>query len=233
MGRLGVLLPAAGLGKRFGSDLPKQFLKLQGRPLYTYSLDLFHAQPEVLEVVFIAPPDYVDSLKEELQAYTKVQVVAGGPDRWVSVQNGFNALSKKISGVLIHDVARPLLPLQVLRACIDEVLRGNSVISALPMADTVKVVRENRIEKTLDRSTLISVQTPQGFPYTLLNEIYSNSKKIESIPSFQKTDEGGILEALGHPVHWVKGSLLARKITEPEDFEWAAQVLAREEKKYD
>ena len=114
----------------------------------------------------------------------------------------------------------------MIRRCVDTLERGHSVIAAVGVTDTVKEVDGASIVKTLDRSRLIRVQTPQGFPRSVLKEIYAKGVPAHPAP----TDEAMIVEAAGLPVEWVEGSFLSRKITTPEDWEWAEWTLSRIQK---
>lgn len=221
---VGVVLAAGGSGTRFGGSLPKQFLEVRpGRPLLRYPLETFHAFPEVESIVLVLPPDELDVWKALLEEFPKLQLVAGGSDRWISVRNGVEALPPSADFVLIHDVARPFTPHSVIRRCIQAMKPGEAVIAALPASDTVKEVGGNKVSHTLDRSRLVMVQTPQGFPRAMLKTLYE-----KGLPSGSKpTDEAQIAEAAGFHVGWVKGSFLSRKITEPEDWEWAEWIAHR------
>ena len=158
-----------------------------------------------------------------LDDFPKLKLVAGGPDRWISVRNGFEMLPPSADPVLIHDAARPFTPKSVIRNCIHAMQDGNAVIAALPASDTVKEVGGNKVSRTLDRSRLVMVQTPQGFPRAMLKAMYE-----QGIPAGSKpTDEAQLAEAAGFHVGWVKGSFLSRKITEPEDWEWAEWIAQR------
>jgi 2-C-methyl-D-erythritol 4-phosphate cytidylyltransferase len=150
--------------------------------------------------------------------------VAGGPDRWISVRKGVEALPSSVDFVLIHDVARPFTPRSVIRRCIQAMKPGDeAVIAALPASDTVKEVGGSKVSRTLDRSRLVMVQTPQGFPRAMLKSVYERPLPADANP----TDEAQLAEAAGFHVGWVRGNFLSRKITEPEDWEWAEWVAAR------
>ena len=225
--KLGVVLTAGGSGARFGGPIPKQFLEIKpGLPLLRCALETFNAYPGVEAIALTLPPDRVEDWTPLAADFPKLRVVAGGPERWMSVRNGVEALPDDIDAVLIHDAARPFTPWSVIRRCVETVARGTSVIAAVGVPDTVKEVSGKVVVKTHDRSKLIRVQTPQGFPRGLLRDIYARGVPSDPMP----TDEAMIVEAAGHPVEWVEGSFLSRKITTPEDWEWAEWTLARIEK---
>jgi len=225
--KLGVVLTAGGSGARFGGPVPKQFLEIKpGLPLLRCALETFNAYPGVEAIALTLPAERVEDWANLTAAFPKLKLVAGGPERWISVRNGVEALPDTVDAVLIHDAARPFTPWSVIRRCVEAVARGTSVIAAVGVPDTVKEVAGRTVVKTHDRSKLIRVQTPQAFPRQLLHDIYTRGVPTEPTP----TDEAMIVEAAGHPVEWVEGSFLSRKITTPEDWEWAEWTLARIEK---
>jgi len=224
---LGIVLTAGGSGARFGGPIPKQFLEIKpGLPLLRCALETFNAFPGVEAIALTLPPDRVEDWTPLIAHFPKLRVVAGGPERWISVRHGVEALPASVNRVLIHDAARPFTPWSVIRRCLQALERGTSVIAAIGVTDTVKEVDGAFVIKTHDRSKLIRVQTPQGFPRPVLNDIYARGVPAEPTP----TDEAMIVESAGLPVEWVEGSFLSRKITTPEDWEWAEWTLARIEK---
>jgi 2-C-methyl-D-erythritol 4-phosphate cytidylyltransferase len=225
--KIGVVLTAGGSGARFGGPIPKQFLEIRpGLPLLRCALETFNAFPGVEAIALTLPPDRVEDWSPLLADFPKLRVVAGGPERWISVKHGVDALPDSVDHVLIHDAARPFTPWSVIRRCVSALERGNSVIAAVGVTDTIKEVSGATVVKTVDRSKLIRVQTPQGFPRKVLNDIYASGVPAKPAP----TDEAMIVEAAGMPVEWVEGSFLSRKITTPEDWEWAEWTLTRIEK---
>lgn len=227
--KLGVVLTAGGSGARFGGPIPKQFLEIRpGLPLLRCALETFNAYAGVESIVLTLPPDRVPEWLGLAATFPKLRVVAGGPERWISVRHGVEALPDDIDAVLIHDAARPFTPWSVIRRCTEALARGASVIAAMGVADTVKEVDGKKVARTLDRSRLVRVQTPQGFPRDVLRGIYARLDAAPPDPL--PTDEAMMVEAAGLPVEWVEGSFLSRKITSPEDWEWAEWTLARIEK---
>jgi 2-C-methyl-D-erythritol 4-phosphate cytidylyltransferase len=224
---LGVVLTAGGSGARFGSPVPKQFLEIRpGLPLLRCALSTFHDYPDVESVVVTLPPERLEDWRSLTESFPKLILAAGGPDRWISVRNGVNALPESIDRVLIHDAARPFTPHSVIRRCVEALSEEVAVIAAITVSDTVKEIDGPRIVRTLDRNKLVRVQTPQGFPRAMLRALYGREAPSGAAP----TDEAQIAEAAGFAVHWVEGSFLSRKITTPEDWEWAEWTLARVEK---
>lgn len=216
-GTVGALVPAAGLGVRLGPGAPKALRELAGEPLLVHAVRGLRAAPSVGPVV-VAATD-VPLVSELLRPYDVV-VVAGGPERQDSVRRALAALDPSVSLVLVHDAARCLTPVSVVEdvvAC----LRGGAeaVVPVLPVADTVKEVAGDRVVRTLDRSALRAVQTPQGFQRAVL-------ERAHAAGSPALTDDAGLVEALGGTVTTVAGSQEAFKVTRPLDLLLAEAVLA-------
>ncbi|MDB5048910.1 MAG: 2-C-methyl-D-erythritol 4-phosphate cytidylyltransferase [Fibrobacteres bacterium] len=220
---VGVILPAGGKGLRAGSAEPKQFLQLlPGRPVLAYAVEAFSRMDCVKSIALVLPRERMHSFTALAQAFPKVKLVEGGPERWVSVRNGFQVLDPKLRYVLVHDVARPFVSEAVIRRCLEAVAPDACVIAALPASDTVKEVSDGLVSRTLDRGRLILVQTPQVFPRTVLESVYSRTWSGD-IP----TDEAMMAEQAGCEVRWVLGSDANRKITGAADLAWAEWVAGR------
>jgi len=223
--KIGVVLPAGGIGKRMGLDKPKQLLEWQGRPLFRICTDTFLSHPEISEVVLCYPEEWKTWFVSELND-SRVRLVSGGAERWQSVQNGVQALSSDITHVLVHDVARPLISSEIISSVCSKVLETPCLV-ARPCPDTVKVVHENRVQKTLDRNKIWLAQTPQACEVELLKALY---EKMKSESDFHPTDEASILEYFGYSVEIVPGDSRNDKITSPADLRILAWADANEEK---
>ncbi len=209
-----LILAAAGTGARFGSEIPKQFQSLDGRPLYLHSLATI--EPFCQSGAVVVPPDWVERVRRELESLSwkeRFQVVAGGAERQQSVWRGLRGLAAREGLVLVHDAARPF----VSAALVQQNLRGaeqrGACIPAVAVADTIKEVEGSRVRRTLDRGTLRAVQTPQGFRLDLLISAFESAIK----EGFIGTDEATLVERLGEPVAVVPGEQGNKKITWPED----------------
>jgi 2-C-methyl-D-erythritol 4-phosphate cytidylyltransferase len=183
-------------------------------------------------VVVVAPPDGAPEVKNLLDTHalperTDYLVVPGGETRQASVRLGLDALPDGITTVLVHDAARPLVPVDTVDAVIEAVRDGAvAVVPAVPLADTVKQVepREKgepeRVVATPDRAALRAVQTPQGFARDTL-------VRAHRTVTGAVTDDAGMVEQLGEPVVVVPGHEEAFKVTRPLDLVLAEAVLAR------
>ncbi len=213
------LVPAAGLGVRFGAGPPKALRLLAGEPLLVHAVRALLAARSVAQVVVAVPPGEEESVRRLLPG---VVVVAGGATRPASVRLALVASAPALQVVLVHDAARPLVPPSLVDAVAGAVLDGaGAVVPALPVTDTVKRVdAAGRVLGTVDRTDLRAVQTPQGFSRAVIERAYR-----EADPS-AATDDAGLVEALGLEVVTVPGHDEAFKVTRPADLLFAETVLA-------
>ncbi|MCW7942303.1 2-C-methyl-D-erythritol 4-phosphate cytidylyltransferase [Streptomyces hygroscopicus] len=234
------VIPAAGRGVRLGPGAPKALRALGGTPMLIHAVRAMAASRAVSLVVVVAPPDGAAEVKSLLDAHalpgapsggrgsTDFLVVPGGYSRQESVKLGLDALPPEYEIVLVHDAARPLVPVDTVDAVIEAVREGApAVVPALPLADTVKEVEPadtpgeaEPVVATPDRSRLRAVQTPQGFDRATL--IRAHETVTDNV-----TDDASMVEQLGLPVVVVPGHAEAFKVTRPLDLVLAEAVLAR------
>lgn len=223
-GRFAAVLPAGGLGKRMGGNIPKQLMVLGGKPVYRYSLETFLSMDEIAEVVMAVPADWKDHFEKEIfsdnasdEIRAKMKIVVGGAERWQSVENGVNALTSDAEFVLVHDVARPFISKEIILDVCKTLVEKGSCLVAKPAVDTIKIAKDGCVQQTIDRNTVWMAQTPQAASVALLKKLYG---RIAAEPlNFTPTDEASILEYFGESVYIVKGNNLNDKLTTPEDFE--------------
>jgi 2-C-methyl-D-erythritol 4-phosphate cytidylyltransferase len=227
-GDVAVLVPAAGMGLRLGPGAPKALRPLAGTPLLVHALSRVAAAPSVAAIVLAAPPDAVEAVAALARAAVTdgtagptVIVVPGGASRQESVAAALAAVPAGLDIVLVHDAARALAPPELIEAVAAAVRDGrDAVIPVLPVVDTIKeVTGDGRVVGTVDRSALRAVQTPQGFRRSVLAAAHRAA--VDEL-----TDDAGLVEKLGVPVHCVPGSELAIKITRPTDLAFAEHLLA-------
>ncbi|WP_326650824.1 2-C-methyl-D-erythritol 4-phosphate cytidylyltransferase [Streptomyces sp. NBC_01750] len=233
--RTAAVIPAAGRGVRLGPGAPKALRALSGTPMLIHAVRAMAASRAVSLVVVVAPPDGAPEVKNLLDAHalperTDFLVVAGGDTRQESVRLGLEALPDNISVVLVHDAARPLVPVDTVDAVIEAVRDGApAVVPALPLADTVKEVEPKEkgepepVVATPERARLRAVQTPQGFDRDTLVRAH----ETVAVNGEGATDDAGMVEQLGVPVVVVPGHEEAFKVTRPLDLVLAEAVLAR------
>lgn len=214
------VVPAAGSGVRLGAGVPKAFVELAGVPMLVRAVDGLLASDVVDHVVVVVPPEQVDGAAALLPG-RPVTVVPGGADRTASVAAGLAATGPDAEVVLVHDAARPLTPAAVVGRVVDAVRAGApAVIPVLPVSDTVKQVdADGVVMSTVDRSALRAVQTPQGFRAGDLRRAYAGTPD-------PRTDDAGLVEAIGDPVATVAGDPLAFKVTTAWDLRIAQLLLA-------
>ncbi|MFV0129184.1 2-C-methyl-D-erythritol 4-phosphate cytidylyltransferase [Streptomyces sp. HMX112] len=230
--RTAVVIPAAGRGVRLGPGAPKALRALNGTPMLIHAVRAMAASRGVSLVVVVAPPDGVTEVKNLLDAHalperTDYLVVPGGETRQASVRLGLEALPEGIGTVLVHDAARPLVPVDTVDTVIEAVRDGAvAVVPALPLADTVKQVEPGGpgepepVVGTPERARLRAVQTPQGFDRDTL--VRAHATVTDDV-----TDDASMVERLGEPVVVVPGHEEAFKVTRPLDLVLAEAVLAR------
>ena len=206
------VIVAAGAGTRMGGSAPKQYLELLGLPLLLWSVRAFVGHPGIRATIVVLPADDAAQPPAWLEGLP-VRIVAGGLERADSVRNGLAAVPGGVSLVLIHDAARPLVPAAVIGRVIDGA-RGGAAIAAVPIVDTIKAVTpEELITRTVDRDGLWLAQTPQGFRTELIRDVHARAYK-EGVTA---TDDAGLCERYGIPVHVVEGAPENMKITRPAD----------------
>lgn len=215
-GRFAAVLPAGGLGKRMGGNIPKQLMLLGGKPVYRYCLETFLNMDEIAEVVMAVPADWKDHFEKDF-SHPKLKIVLGGAERWQSVENGVNALTSSAEYVLVHDVARPFISEEIIRDVCKTLVEKGSCLVAKPAVDTIKIAKDGKVETTIDRNIVWLAQTPQAARIDTLKKLYA---RIAAEPlNFTPTDEASILEHFGESVYIVKGNAANDKLTTPEDFE--------------
>lgn len=233
-------MPAAGRGERLGPGAPKALRELGGVPLLVHAVRALARSRAVGLVVVAAPADGVAEVVALLDSHglddKDIRVVAGGATRQESVRLGLAAIPDEVGIVLVHDAARPLVPVEVVDAVAAAVRAGAlAVVPAVPLADTVKRVEPNPggpepVLDTPERATLRAVQTPQGFDRATLVEVHAKALAEESAGTADAppvTDDAGLVERYGGRVVVVPGHEEAFKVTRPLDLVLAEAVLAR------
>jgi 2-C-methyl-D-erythritol 4-phosphate cytidylyltransferase len=219
------LLLCAGTGERLAADVDKPLVPLAGRPLFAWSLEALQRAPAIHDIVVVGP---VRRLRELLSAsgQTEHKVAAwseGGRERQDSVARGLQSLPEGASHVAVHDCARALVTPELVARVVADALAHGAAIAALPLADTLKRGRLERIESTVPRAELWRAQTPQVFRRDWLEAAHAAA----AAQRLKATDDAALVEALGHPVRLTPGDPLNFKITTPQDLELAEAWLTR------
>jgi 2-C-methyl-D-erythritol 4-phosphate cytidylyltransferase len=215
------VLVAAGRGERLGSDRPKAFAGLAGRPLLAESLERLERSDWVEAIVVVASEGWEEPvilLSEELGAGKVHAAVTGGETRADSVRAGVAEVPEEAAVVLVHDAARPLLAADVIERVVGGLGDGwDGVVPALPVADTVKRVSGDEVVETLERSELVAVQTPQAFLADVLRRAVAGGGEA--------SDCAALVEAAGGRVRWVEGDPRLLKVTTRDDLELVSSWL--------
>ncbi len=221
-----LLIPAAGMGRRMGSDRNKLLLRLREQPLITWTLLAAEKARHISWIGIIAQPADWSDLKEILAKATStkpVQLIQGGATRQESVYNGLQALPTEAEQVLIHDGARCLATPELLDRCAEAIRHCPGLIAAVPVKDTIKVVDETGlIQSTPDRRQLWAAQTPQAFDVQLLKQCHAEGRR----QGWEVTDDAALFEKCGLSVRIVEGEETNLKLTTPVDLAIAEFILA-------
>src|SRR5436190_6593823 len=214
------VIVAGGTGTRMGSDLPKQFLPLNGKPVLYYTIKTFTDTFADLKTILVLPAIHLETGKKLINEYfdkKSIQLIAGGETRFQSVKNGLLLIEKE-SIIFVHDGVRCLLSEDLIRRCYDMAFDGGSAIPVITSRDSVRLLKENNSE-VIDRDKVMLVQTPQTFHSKILLPAF----QIDYKEKF--TDEATVVEAFGLKVKLVEGEEHNFKITKPLDLLIAEQVL--------
>ena len=218
------IIVAGGSGTRFGSELPKQFLELGGRPILMRTIEAFGEDKDgSFDVVVTLPQDQMDlwrNLCERHGFAVPHHVVAGGETRWHSVKNALDSIdnSDNVDVIAVHDGVRPLASAALINRVLDAARHDGAAIPVVMLNDSVRQV-EGAASHALDRSLLRAVQTPQAFNAKLLLDAYS----LQYRPTF--TDDASVVECAGHSITLVEGDPHNLKITRPMDLALAEYLL--------
>lgn len=222
------IIPAAGTGIRMGSGTPKQFLSLEGVPIFVHTLRKFARSPVIDSIDLGVRPEDMERVHQDLarEAIAKpVSVMAGGPTRQETVERAVAAAPAETEIVVVHDAVRPFVGLELISRVVEAARSRGAAILGIPSIDTVKQVELQMILGTIPRERIVLAQTPQAFRYPLLRDAFTNARQ----EGFMGTDESSLVERLGVNVTVLMGSDRNIKITKPSDLPLARLYLAQEE----
>ncbi len=221
------LIPAAGMGKRMGADMNKQYLLLGEKPILAHTISVFESAPFVEDIYLIVPKAEASYCREQVvdrYGFAKVRgILNGGAERQNSVLNGLRGAMdvEDDDVVLIHDGVRPFVPVKVLERAVETAVAQEGALVAVPVKDTVKVVTDGVVRETPPRENLWLAQTPQAFRYGVIRAAH----EMAEAEGFVGTDDASLVERLGKEVHVVLGDYRNIKITTPEDLILAEAFL--------
>jgi len=221
------IIPAAGAGLRMGGETPKQFLSLDGVPVFIHTLRKFIEAESVNEIILGLRPEDMERASVEVDRErfsTLVRVVEGGASRQETVARGLSQAPEGTKIVLVHDAVRPFIGLELIQRVVEAAGKYGAAILAIPSVDTVKQVERQTILGTIPRERIVLAQTPQAFRYEIIKEAFERA----TADGFIGTDEASLVERLGHDVTVIMGSDRNIKITKPSDLPLARLYIAQE-----
>ncbi len=216
------LILASGSGKRFNSDIPKQFMSFGGKTILEHSVEIFERNPYIKGIIVVITPDYYSQALSVLAKYSKVlKVLKGGKTRKDSSFIGVNAIDDDSANVLLHDCARPLLSQKVLNDCIKAIDIHDAVAVASDVTDTVIEVKDGYIKNIPERKSLMNVQTPQCFRVSLIKKAHQMALDDNNF-----TDDCGlVIKNSLSDIYIINGDRSNMKITYPNDLVLAEQIF--------
>ncbi|MEI5909168.1 2-C-methyl-D-erythritol 4-phosphate cytidylyltransferase [Bacillus spongiae] len=220
-----VIIPAAGKGKRMGAHCNKLLLELHEVPIIVHTLRIFEQDPLCRNTIVVIHSEEEEIFLKLLSEYNLQKVsklVYGGTERQFSVFNGMRSLSDS-EIVLVHDGARPFVTQNTIHALVEAAKTNGAAVAAVPVKDTIKVVQQQTVMETLDRSSLWSVQTPQAFRFSLLEHAHEEASRQQ----FLGTDDASLVERLGKPVTIVESDYDNIKLTTKEDLFFAESIIQK------
>lgn len=216
-----VIIVAAGRGSRMQLPTPKQFIKLNGKPVLLHSINAFAAYNADVNIILVLPPDQFDmweKIRSEYNVTVPVQITAGGETRFASVKNGLALITESEALVGIHDAVRPLVSQKTISGAFKSAERYGSGIPAVPLSDSIRQIESKR-SVAVDRSRYCVVQTPQCFRFSILSKAYNQEYR------YTFTDDASVVEADGNEVHLVDGNVDNFKLTTRVDLIVAEAML--------
>ena len=206
------VIVAGGSGSRMKSEIPKQYLPINGLPVLMHTIKAFYNYNNALSIIVVLPPNDLKLWEELCDAYQfklPIQVTSGGTTRFQSVRNGLDKVGPD-GVVAIHDGVRPIVNKEIIAASFEIAALHGSAIAAVRLKESIRVTDKDQT-KTADRSKYRIIQTPQTFQVRIIKEAY----QIQEDPQF--TDDASVLEKSGHKISLFEGSYKNIKITTPED----------------
>ena len=214
------IIVAGGAGSRMGTNIPKQFLELAGKPVLMHTIERFRAFDESIEIIVVLPEnqlEYWDFLQKEFSFSISHTIITGGNSRFFSVKNGLQSVED--SGlVAIHDGVRPLVSTATIKRCFDAAEKYGNAIPVVTPSDSLRMVTLQG-SVAVNRQDIKIIQTPQVFKADLIKKAY----RQEYTDDF--TDDATVLEKTGEKIHLVEGNRENLKITNPEDLIISAALL--------
>ena len=219
-----VVIPAAGQGKRMGADRNKLLLEVEGKPIIIHTLEVFEKDVNCLGIILAIHPsdrEELASLFNQFNICKVIHTVEGGRERQQSVHNALKKASCDI--VLVHDGAHPFIQSSTIQKLVQTANNNGAAIAAVPVKDTIKVVREGTVDKTIERSSLWSIQTPQAFRLSMIMKAYDKAEH----DGLMGTDDASLVEKMGEKIQVVEADYDNIKLTTKEDLIFAEAIFKK------
>ena len=219
-----IVIVAGGSGKRMGTDIPKQFLIVGGKPVLASTIERFHTYDAQMQIVLVLPENqitYWQTLCAEYQFNIKHTIAKGGETRFHSVKNGLAAVvDAEVVGV--HDGVRPLVSVATVERCFDCAAKYGTAVPVMPAVESVRFIDADGSSHAVNRAQIRMVQTPQMFQYDILMNSY-NQPYTDLF-----TDDASVVETAGHAITLIEGNKENIKLTTPDDLVYAKMLMAKE-----
>jgi 2-C-methyl-D-erythritol 4-phosphate cytidylyltransferase len=216
-----VVIAAGGNGSRMGAEMPKQFLPIHDKPIICHTIAKFIEAYADIEIIIAISPNYemeMTTLMKDHFSAANYSIIHGGVTRFQSVQNGVNAITTNDAVVFVHDAARCMISVDLIKHCYEATIEKGSAVPSIRPSDSLRLVENNR-NRIIDRSNIRIIQTPQTFFYKDLKVAFAQVYQ----DSF--TDEASVVEQTGIAINLVEGDIKNIKITHPFDLEIAKMIL--------
>ncbi len=215
------VIVAGGVGKRFGSTIPKQFMEINGVPIIKHAVAPFLEIDEIHRIVIACHREYIAYTENLFKNEEKITIIQGGETRFHSCKNAIEFLQNtNTKNVLMHDAARPIITTEVIKQCLDILKTCKAVTVAVPVKDTIIQVQNGIVNAVPHRSEMFANQTPQCFDFELISKAYQNATHENF------TDDVSVVMGMCS-VYVVQGSEKNIKITHKEDVELMKIFLGR------
>ena len=222
---IGVIICAAGAGKRFGGKRNKPFVDVAGRAAFLRSVELFTSRDDVKQVLLAISPDDQELVEVKWGPNLKfydVQICFGGEERFDTITKALELIKDNIGLIAVHDAVRCCVTKEWIDDCFALAAKTGAAMLACPVSATIKKVRDNVIQKTVDRTGLYEAQTPQVFEASLLKKAYENLKNLDKN---KISDDSQLIEAIGQKVSIVETDSSNIKITRQSDVAIAQAII--------
>ena len=216
------IIVAGGTGSRMKSDIPKQFIDVNGLPILMHTIMAFRRYSGELSIILVLPLSQFEFWNNLCTRYTfneNYQLIAGGETRFHSVKNGLKVIHPGPSLVAVHDGVRPVISDEIITASFKTAAEYGTAVAAVALKDSIRSVNTNGDNTALNRSSFRLIQTPQTFKFDWMIKAFDQPYQDHF------TDCASVLEEAGYPIHLIEGSYTNIKITSPEDLIWAEAYL--------